>query len=192
MPGEATKKLLILDLDETLIHATEQRLDGEPDFKLDPYFVYRRPYLTEFLEFAFTHFEVAVWTSSSMPYAQSVVRAILPAGRSLKFLWARERCITRRSFELQSYYWVKDLKKVRRAWDFPLERIIMVDDSPEKLERQYGNLVRVEAFLGAVHDDELLKLPKFLSWLDEHEDVRGVEKRGWKFHPAVSQLQSRE
>jgi NLI interacting factor-like phosphatase len=41
--------LLILDLDETLIYATEEPLQRVPDFIIGPYAVYRRPYLTEFL-----------------------------------------------------------------------------------------------------------------------------------------------
>lgn len=36
--------LLILDLDETLIHSIETKLDVEPDFYFEPYYVYKRPY----------------------------------------------------------------------------------------------------------------------------------------------------
>lgn len=39
--------LLILDLDETLIHATEQP-EREADFQIFHYHVYKRPYLEEF------------------------------------------------------------------------------------------------------------------------------------------------
>jgi len=33
------KILLILDLDETLIHATDQKIEGEPDFSIFDYLV---------------------------------------------------------------------------------------------------------------------------------------------------------
>lgn len=39
----ADKKLLILDIDETLIHATEKQLELEHDFETQWYFVYKRP-----------------------------------------------------------------------------------------------------------------------------------------------------
>ena len=41
--------LLILDLDETLLHATEEPLRRGHDFLMDPYAVYLRPFLSEFL-----------------------------------------------------------------------------------------------------------------------------------------------
>ncbi len=46
---EKSDKLLILDLDETLIHATENELNFSADFRFDRYFIYKRPYLDQFL-----------------------------------------------------------------------------------------------------------------------------------------------
>jgi len=46
-------KLLILDLDETLIFATERPLTREADFRIGPYHVYRRPDLADFLDQCF-------------------------------------------------------------------------------------------------------------------------------------------
>lgn len=47
------KKLLILDLDETLFYATEEKLDREPDFVVGQYFVYKRPFVGLFLTLLF-------------------------------------------------------------------------------------------------------------------------------------------
>ena len=46
-------KLLILDLDETLIFATERPLTREADFRVGPYHVYGRPGLADFLDQCF-------------------------------------------------------------------------------------------------------------------------------------------
>ena len=46
----------LLDLDETLIYATEEKLGGESDFIVGQYFVYKRPFLNEFLEFCFKNY----------------------------------------------------------------------------------------------------------------------------------------
>lgn len=71
------QKLLVLDLDETLIYATEERLEAEPDFAVGQYYVYKRPFLKEFLEFCFDNFEVAIWTSSTRNYAEGIVKNIV-------------------------------------------------------------------------------------------------------------------
>jgi len=54
------KKLLILDLDETLIYATAEKLQREPDLRVGQYFVYKRPFVEPFLDVCFESFEVAV------------------------------------------------------------------------------------------------------------------------------------
>ena len=53
-------------------------------------------------------------------------------------------------------------------------------DSPEKLARQYGNLVRIRPFLGDPDDEELKWLGLYLPELAGEENVRRVEKRDWR------------
>jgi Dullard-like phosphatase family protein len=178
------KKLVILDLDETLIHATEERLEHEPDFVLfeetpTPYFVYKRPHLESFLEFCFSNFEVAIWTSSTEDYAEGIVKNILLSSQRPKFVWARKRCTYRRNLETYEYEWLKNLSKVKRR-GYTLEQVVMVDDTPTKLAKYYGNLLPVKPFEGKLSDDELQLLPRFLEKLVKVENVRKVEKRYWR------------
>ncbi len=56
----------------------------------------------------------------------------------------------------------------------------MIDDTPEKLERNYGNHVRIRPFEGQADDTELRDLIPFLNWLCSVEDLRSVEKRNWR------------
>jgi len=46
---ERNKPLAILDVDETLIYATKEKLSGEPDFEVFNYKVYKRPNSNEFI-----------------------------------------------------------------------------------------------------------------------------------------------
>lgn len=55
--------LLVLDLDETLVHATETLLEIEPPYEVPPYFLHLRPGLSEFFEQVSRVFRLAVWTS---------------------------------------------------------------------------------------------------------------------------------
>lgn len=171
-------KLLVLDLDETLIHADEQ-LAQPADFAVGPYSVVRRPGVERFLEFALSSFrEVGVWTSATLGYAEPVLDQLLDRSR-LVFVWGRERCV--RSYDIESgdVIWRKDIQKLRRRWP-EVGRILFVDDSPEKIARSYGNLVYVRPFLGNSADDELLWLERYLRRLGPVPNVRTLEKRGWR------------
>lgn len=172
------RPLLILDLDETLVYATEQELSSAPDFRIARYAVYRRPHLSAFLDYCFSDFDVAVWTSASRSYASEVVRQVF-GDRELRFFWSAERCIQRIDFRTYDSYTVKDLRKVRRL-GFALEQILMVDDSPEKLERNYGNYIRIAPFEGDVSDSELPHLVDYLRSIRNQPNYRTIEKRHWR------------
>ena len=179
MSSQSERKLIILDLDETLLYATVEELDRSADFRLEEYHVYLRPHLSEFLNLCVGRFDVAVWTASSQDYAEAVVERLFGSIDTLAFLWARRRCTRRYDWEMHEQYWVKDLKKVRLK-GYPLERVLVVDDTPRKHERNYGNLVHVQKYTGELDDDELLHLGRYLVALDEVENVRTIEKRGWR------------
>ncbi len=177
--NDTKRKLLILDLDETLIFSDTQSLERREDFKIDGYYVYKRPDLNPFLKFCFINFDVAVWTSSTSDYADLVIKNIFPNPNKAKFVWCRERCTQRLNRDSAGYYWIKDLKKVKRL-GYDLGSVIMIDDSTEKLERNYGNHIFVTPYYGAKEDDELGLLQTYLLTLKDVSNVREIEKRGWK------------
>ncbi|MDB5347078.1 MAG: phosphoprotein phosphatase [Schlesneria sp.] len=175
----AHRTLLILDLDETLIFASEKPLERESDFCVGPYYVYRRPYLEEFLKSCNQEFEIAVWSSSGANYLAAVVEAIFPLEVSPAFVWDRERCVQRYDPEYLETYFAKDLKKVKRL-GFSLDRTLIAENTPQKVERNYGNAIYVCPFYGDPSDSELQKLSRYLRSLATVPNVRCVEKRGWR------------
>lgn len=173
------RKLLILDLDETLIHASPVPLARPADFCAGPWHVYRRPGLDEFLALCTAHFDLAIWTSSSALYATAIIDMMVPPALQWQFVWSRERCTRRFDAETWEYEWLKDLKKVKKR-GYDLAHVLMVDDTPEKLARHYGNLIRVEPFTGNENDDELPRLGCYLQRLVAVDNVRQLEKRFWR------------
>jgi carboxy-terminal domain RNA polymerase II polypeptide A small phosphatase len=171
--------LLVLDLDETLVYATEQPLARPADFGAGPYHVYRRPHLERFIRSCAVLFDVGFWSSGSAAYVARVVPAILPAGVSPVLAWSGERCVRRFDPDTREDYHVKDLRKVARA-GYDLARVLAVDDTPRKLERNFGNAVYVRSWYGDSDDNELELLARYLPTLSGLEDVRRVEKRGWR------------
>lgn len=173
-----SRKLLVLDLDETLIYASEQALDRDPDFQIGPYFVYRRPHLDEFIRRTREHFDLAVWTSSGAVYAHLVVQHIFP-NQPLRFVWASQRCTTVVDPMTGEYASTKNLRKLKRI-GVELRSVIAVDDTPFKYRRSYGNLVCVSEFTGDPADTELRWLADYLLTLADVANVRSIEKRGWR------------
>ena len=58
------KKLLVLDLDETLIYSSETALDYQEDFSFKKYYVYKRPGLETFLNIINQYFEFCLFAGS--------------------------------------------------------------------------------------------------------------------------------
>jgi TFIIF-interacting CTD phosphatase-like protein len=172
-------KLLILDLDETLIFATEEQLAHTPDFTFDEYNVYVRPFVREFIAFGRANFQLAVWTSASANYAKIIVEELFGPDPGLAFIWSRERCTWTFDPDTISHEWAKNLSKIKRM-GYHLDQVIMVDDTAAKLTRNYGNLVQVKMFEGDIQDRELPLLMSYLADLKLKDNIRAVEKRGWR------------
>jgi TFIIF-interacting CTD phosphatase-like protein len=171
--------LLILDLDECLIHAHESPLDRPGDFLVGPYHVYKRPHVDQFLTTASQWYQMAIWSSGSTDYVQAIVSQLKPAAFGCQFVWGRERCTRRYDHDVGEEAFIKDLKKVKRL-GFSLEKILFVDDTHSKLARNYGNAIYIPPFEGAFDDEELLKLLRYLETIRDVENFRLLEKRGWR------------
>jgi len=170
--------LLILDLDETLIYATEEPLHRELDFLVCPFAVYLRPYLAEFLTSCSASFRLAIWSTATDEYVRPIVERIMPTGIEPAFVWGRSRCVRRYDHERFEEYHVKDLKKVKRL-GYRLERVLIADDTPRKVHRHYGNAIYIPPFFGDPTDEVLPRLARFLVSLSDVPNVRTLEKRGW-------------
>ncbi|HEY0562971.1 MAG TPA: HAD family hydrolase [Methylophilus sp.] len=172
------KKLLVLDLDETLVHANHEKPAHDDYFKVANYYVHKRPNLDWFIKEMLTTFKIGVWTASSEMYAEIVTNELFSKG-DLEFVWANKRCTLARSFNTGEYDVIKNLRKLKKL-GYPMESIIMVDDTASKHVKNYGNLVLIKEFKGDQNDDELVPLANYLEHLARVPNIRNVEKRNWK------------
>lgn len=187
----ADKILLILDIDETLLFATQNKLDYPPHHLIWPYHIYLRPFFYSFLEKVQCHFDLAIWSSASDKYVEAIVNTVIPEVIDLKFAWGRSRCTPmferihegryHPDTESGHHLYRKKLKKVKRTFKHPLEQMLIVDDSPDKCKDNYGNAIYIKAFEGDQEDTELLKLTDYLISLKDEPNVRTIEKRGWEY-----------
>ena len=174
------RPLLILDIDETLLHSREEPLAHECDLRVYDYYVYLRPHVRLFLQSVSEQYDLACWSSATRNYLASVISELM-AGLAAKplFVWDRRRCTERFDFVEQEHYFLKDLKKVRRR-GFDLDRVLILEDEPRKVNRHFGNAIYVKPFEGCLDDDELLKLAQYLQSISSITNFRRLEKRSWR------------
>jgi len=185
--------LLILDLDETLIHSTPETEGSAYDFRIPGYHVLKRPGLDEFLKLAATHFRLAVWSSATEDYITEIVKAVFDPAMPLALVWGRKRTSLRSLLNYESSenevhpypVFIKRLKKIKKT-GFSLERTLMVDDKPTALRENYGNAIIIPEFTGDPEDRELIRLGNYLVKIKDEPDFRKLEKRNWRMETGIT------
>jgi RNA polymerase II subunit A small phosphatase-like protein len=173
-----TDKLLVLDLDETLVHSSTSQLGRAPEHEILGYHVYERPGVRAFLEDAFSRFAVGIWTASTAAYAGEILSRLTDVSR-FAFVWSREHCSIATHPETRVFDLLKDIRQLELAGYDP-SQILFVDDLPHRLCLSIDNVIQVQPFTGAADDDELSDLFTYVSWLHPVRDVRRVDKRAWR------------
>lgn len=165
--------LLILDLNGVLVQRKKQA------------YVTKRPFLDDFLRFAFKNFVVGVWSSCEARNGRRIVAEVFQSQeRRLAFQFFRSEC-TPNPTKSNPYGTIKNLQLV---WDrfptsFNVENTIIVDDSKEKCSHPQNALVPV-AFDGtdAATDTGLQLVIEVLSAactadsIDPVREAMGVDK----------------
>lgn len=162
------KVLLILDMDETLLHASVQppasydiNFTVQMDTQKVPVYVSFRPHMVDFLRTVARWFEVAVFTASISKYANQVLDHIDPHGRLIHHRLYREHCT-----EVDGTY-VKDLSLVGRGMD----RQVIVDNSPVAYSFQPENAIPIVSWFD---DKKDCALPELLPMLERLSRCRSV------------------
>jgi len=182
------KNLLILDLDETLIHSI---LSGDMNITYDDYknsfpvldgiyLTKSRPHLKTLLKYAFGNFKVAVWTAAEEDYGLAILKSIGIDINELEFFYSSKNCTPRYIYDggvSSEIIYLKNLNKLKRK-GYDLNNVIMVDDKAVGLKNSYSNLIEIKPYYGG-DDEELLKLIDFLDTLKFKDNIRKIEKRGW-------------
>ena len=167
---DASRKCLVLDLDETLVHSSFKMVPNadfvvpvEIEGIVHNVYVIKRPGVDEFLRLMGQIYEVVIFTASLNKYADPVID-ILDMHRVVRHRLFRESCYN----HYGSY--VKDLSQLGR----PLHDTIILDNSPASYVFHPTNAVPVSSWFNDPHDTELTDLCPFLEDLCFVDDVRIV------------------
>lgn len=183
-------KLLILDIDECLIHSVHKTKVSEMSYEffknsfdiLDgTYRTMSRPNLSEFLEYAFSNFNVAIWTAAGKVYANDILEKIGIDKSKLMFFYTESNCTPKYEYGdgwgmgHMAYY--KNIGKLKKK-GYDMNQVLMIDDKPEYID-SYGNVIKIKPFYGDTNDTELVKMMKYLDKIKDEINYRSIEKRGW-------------
>lgn len=163
-----SKKLLLFDLDETLVHCFE----GEPKkftaktrkcflqtesqiLKCD---INVRPFVNQALrKLKEAGFELGIFTASSQDYADAIIEQIIdPFQELISVRLYRHHC-----FRTEDGIYIKDL----RILDHPLNQTLLIDNSVHSFGFQIPNGIPIIPFFSDPNDLEMHHLANYLTQL---------------------------
>ena len=173
LPKSSSKKTLVLDLDETLVHSQFLPFSIQSDviLKIDienqthDIHVLIRPGVQTFLQRLSKLYEIVIFTASVSKYAAPLLD-ILDKENYCSFRLFREHCT------LMGMTYIKDLNKLGRD----LKDVIIVDNSPLSYSFNKENGIPILTWFSDKNDKELDYLLPILEFLSGVNDVRNYIK----------------
>jgi Dullard-like phosphatase family protein len=193
--SDSDKKLLLLDLDETLVHSefrdsknyksldkmkenskcynrSFSYIDKNYKYYFDIYF---RPFLFDFLHEIKNYFDLAIFTASSKGYADTIINYIDPNNELFKFRLYRDACIP-----IQKFIFIKDLRIIK---NYNPMNIILMDNSLYSFINQPSNGMLIYSFYTNHKDNQLMLAKNFLiKCIYPAKDVRIEIDKWFKFN----------
>ncbi|CAK8678647.1 CTD nuclear envelope phosphatase 1A-like [Clavelina lepadiformis] len=182
--NQLKKKVLVLDLDETLIHSRHDsggllrpsvKPDTPPDFVLKvvidrhpvKFFVHKRPHVDFFLNVVSDWYELVVFTASMEIYGSAVCDRLDKNRGALTRRYYRQHC------KVDTGSFTKDLSFVHND----LSSIIILDNSPGAYKGFPENAVPIKSWFADPFDTALLNVLPMLDALRFCNDVRNILHR---------------
>jgi len=181
------RKVLVLDLDETLIHSHHDGVIRQtvkpgtpPDFVLKVtidrhpvrFFVHKRPHVDFFLDIVSQWYDLVVFTASMEIYGAAVADKLDNNRGILTRRYYRQDC----TLDYGSY--TKDLSAVCKD----LSSVFILDNSPGAYRAYPDNAIPIKSWFSDPTDTALLNLLPVLDALRFTCDVRSVLSRNLHLH----------
>ena len=179
------KKMLILDLDETLVHSCFKPADNinsnlsTPDIllkikfhsKVHEVFVYKRPFVDEFLKRMSNFYNLIIFTASVQEYADPLLDQ-LDKNKLIKLRYYRNSCLLDKNRKF-----VKNLAIIYND----LKNVILLDNNPISYSYNKSNGLPIITWHFDKRDRELLKIIPILEFLSNVNDIRNYLPRFIEF-----------
>jgi Dullard-like phosphatase family protein len=204
----SNKKLLLLDLDETLIHSdfSEQFLDNEnikydgiisflldnsitddeskddsDEKKLNSVGIFIRTGVQKFLDEVSKYFEVGIFTASIPEYADAAINYLDPENKYIKLRLYRNNCIN-----VGNLFKVKDLRILK---NINIKNIVLVDNNMYSFIPQLNNGILINSFYYDKEDKELDNVLRYLiDYVFPADDVRKINGEFFGFKTILDDI----
>lgn len=189
------KKLLLLDLDETLVHCEfknnikmlnhkkhkkrHSKLDIKTFSYCDENYRYYvdcnfRPNLKDFLEEVSKYYDIGIFTAACKNYANMILDEIDPENKYFMFRLYRHACIP-----IQDKLYIKDLRIIK---NIDLSKTVLMDNSLYSFINQPSNGMLVNSFYDDPEDVQLISAKNYLiQFVSKANDVREENEKWFKF-----------
>jgi Dullard-like phosphatase family protein len=148
----AQQKILVLDLDETLVHCSfypppyhDFTVSLSIESQVSDVYIQKRPNVDEFIAEVFRLFYIVIFTASLEPYANPIIDRICPD-------LPRQQRLFREDCTFRDGYFVKDLS----IFGAPLEHVLIVDNNPGSFFLHPQNAILSRTWEGDRTDTELM------------------------------------
>ena len=189
----STKKILLLDLDETLIHADfnneyvnneinkyDKIISFEDENEIISVGIFIRNGLNIFLKELSKDFIIGIFTASYKNYADAIINYIDPNKNYIKFRLYRDNCIQINNIS------IKDLRILK---GIDLKNVILVDNSMYSFANQLNNGILINSFYCDKNDVDLFSVMNYLKcYVNNADDIREVNKEFFSFEEFLKQL----
>ncbi len=188
------KKVVLLDLDETLIHGDFQEeylndidhpydkiikftsLDEQEEVSVG---IFIRNGVQKFLEEISKIFDIGIFTASSKDYADAVINYLDPNNEFIKFRLYRNSCIKVNNIS------IKDLRII----GVDLKNIVLIDNNMYSFANQLGNGILINSFYYDKNDYDLFSVMSYLlTYIAPTDDVRKINEMFFHFEDILKQL----
>ena len=175
------KKLIVLDLDETLIHsdldckfkAHDEYIKVNPDKDDESIIpINFRPHVFEFLDFCSEYFDVAIFTASCKDYADAILDRLEKNKKYFKYRFYRGLCINYNNI------FIKNLSILGKSH----HDILIVDNCLLSFSHDLKNGILVTSFFSDSYDTDLPSLIEFFQEsIINAKDVRNIIEETFEF-----------
>ncbi|XP_015597136.1 ubiquitin-like domain-containing CTD phosphatase 1 [Cephus cinctus] len=188
-PLREGKKLLVLDIDYTLF---DHRSVAESGVEL------MRPYLHEFLTRAYKHYDIVIWSATSMRWINEKMKRLGVSNHPEYKIAFHLDCLAMISV-CTPKYGIAHVKPLGIIWgkykQFSAKNTIMFDDIRRNFIMNPQSGLRIRPFKRAHFnrdkDRELLKLSKYLELIAKVNDFQTLNHQKWEEYKAKNSRSDR-